>query len=115
MKLVKVSDRPNLPFEFVVINDSVPNAWALPGGKLAINRGLLTELKSEAELAAVLGHEIVHAAARHGARSVEQGTLLAAGAAIIGALTADKRQCRPDRVRHPGRRRAAEPALRART
>jgi hypothetical protein len=47
-KLVKVSDRPNLPFEFVVINDSVPNAWALPGGKLAINRGLLTELKSEA-------------------------------------------------------------------
>lgn len=90
-KLVKVSDRPQLPFEFVVINDSVPNAWALPGGKLAINRGLLTELKSEAELAAVLGHEIVHAAARHGARSVEKGTLLAAGAAIIGALTAEKR------------------------
>ena len=90
-KLVKVSDRPNLPFEFVIINDSVPNAWALPGGKLAINRGLLTELKSEAELAAVLSHEIVHAAARHGAKSVEQGTLLAAGAAIIGAVTADKR------------------------
>lgn len=90
-KLVKVSDRPNLPFEFVVINDSVPNAWALPGGKLAINRGLLTELKSEAELAAVLSHEIVHAAARHGARSVEQGTLLAAGAAVIGALSADSR------------------------
>jgi predicted Zn-dependent protease len=90
-KLVKVSDRPNLPFEFVVINDSVPNAWALPGGKLAINRGLLTELKSEAELAAVLGHEIVHAAARHGARSVEQGTLLSAGAAIISVLGADSR------------------------
>ena len=34
-KLVKVSDRPNLPYEFVIINDSVPNAWALPGGKLA--------------------------------------------------------------------------------
>jgi len=90
-KLVKVSDRPNLPFEFVIINDSVPNAWALPGGKLAINRGLLTELKSEAELAAVLGHEIVHAAARHGARSVEQGTLLSVGAAIISILGADTR------------------------
>jgi predicted Zn-dependent protease len=90
-KLVKVSDRPNLPFEFAVINDSVPNAWALPGGKLAINRGLLTELKSEAELAAVLSHEIVHAAARHGARSVEQGTLLAAGAALIGALASDRK------------------------
>lgn len=90
-KLVKVSDRPNLPFEFVVINDSVPNAWALPGGKLGINRGLLTELQSEAELAAVLSHEIVHAAARHGARSVEQGTLLAAGAAIISVLAADQK------------------------
>lgn len=90
-KLAKVSDRPQLPFEFVIINDSVPNAWALPGGKLAINRGLLTELKSEAELAAVLAHEIVHAAARHGARAVEQGTLLAAGAAIIGVLGADQR------------------------
>ncbi|MDK9703561.1 MAG: M48 family metalloprotease [Sulfuritalea sp.] len=89
-KLVKVSDRPNLPFEFTIINDSVPNAWALPGGKLAINRGLLTELKSEAELAAVLSHEIVHAAARHGARSVERGTLLAAGATIISVLSADK-------------------------
>jgi hypothetical protein len=90
-KLVKVSDRPNLPFEFVVINDSVPNAWALPGGKLAINRGLLTELKSEAELAAVLSHEVVHAAARHGAKSAEQGTLLAAGAALIGALASDRK------------------------
>lgn len=90
-KLVKVSDRPKLPFEFVIINDSVPNAWALPGGKLAINRGLLVELKSEAELAAVLSHEIVHAAARHGARSVEQGTLLSAGAAILSALGSDSR------------------------
>lgn len=90
-KLVKVSDRPNLPFEFVIINDSVPNAWALPGGKLALNRGLLTELKSEAELAAVLAHEIVHAAARHGASAVERGTLLSAGAAVISVLTADKR------------------------
>ena len=59
LKLVKVSDRSKLPFEFVVINDSVPNAWALPGGKLAINRGLLTELKSEAELAAVLDRKSV--------------------------------------------------------
>jgi predicted Zn-dependent protease len=58
----------DLPYEFVVLNNSVPNAWALPGGKIAINRGLLVELRNEAELAAVLGHEIVHAAARHGAR-----------------------------------------------
>ncbi|MDH3621937.1 MAG: M48 family metalloprotease, partial [Gammaproteobacteria bacterium] len=38
----------NLPYEFVVLNNSVPNAWALPGGKIAINRGLLTEIESEA-------------------------------------------------------------------
>lgn len=90
-KLVRVSDRPNLPFEFIVINDSVPNAWALPGGKLAVNRGLLIELKSEAELAAVLSHEIVHAAARHGASSMERGILLAAGAAVISVLAADNK------------------------
>jgi predicted Zn-dependent protease len=85
-KLAAVSDRA-LPYEFVVLNNSVPNAWALPGGKIAVNRGLLTELKNEAELAAVLGHEIVHAAARHGAQAQERGTLLQAGmaAATIGA------------------------------
>ena len=65
-KLAAVSDRA-LPYEFVVLNSSVPNAWALPGGKIAVNRGLLTALKSEAELAAVLGHEIVHSSARQGA------------------------------------------------
>ena len=74
-RLAAVSDRP-LPYEFSVINDSTPNAWALPGGKIAINRGLLTELHSEAELAAVLGHEIIHAAARHGAKGMERGILL---------------------------------------
>jgi predicted Zn-dependent protease len=74
-RLAAVSDR-DLPYEFVVLNSSVPNAWALPGGKIAVNRGLLTELGSEAELAAVLGHEIVHAAARHGALAMQRGLLL---------------------------------------
>jgi beta-barrel assembly-enhancing protease len=85
-KLAAVADR-KLPYEFVVLNNSVPNAWALPGGKIAVNRGLLTELQNEAELAAVLGHEIVHAAARHGAKAQERGTLMQAGlaAATIGA------------------------------
>jgi predicted Zn-dependent protease len=65
-----------LPYEFVVLNNSVPNAWALPGGKIAINRGLLIELESEAELAAVLGHEVVHAAARHTAQQMSRSMLL---------------------------------------
>jgi predicted Zn-dependent protease len=85
-RLARVADR-KLPYEFKVINDSSPNAWALPGGKISINRGLLIELRSEAELAAVLAHEIVHAAARHTAQSMErdvflQGALVAAGVAL---------------------------------
>ncbi len=89
-KLAAVSDRP-LPYEFVVLNNPVPNAWALPGGKIAVNVGLLSELKNEAELAAVLGHEIVHAAARHGAKAQERGTLMQVGlaAAQIGAAISD--------------------------
>ena len=85
-RLAAVSDRP-LPYEFVIINDSTPNAWALPGGKIAVHRGLLTELGSEAELAAVLGHEIVHAAARHGAKSMQRGMLLQ-GALVAASVTA---------------------------
>ena len=92
-KLAAVSDR-KLPYEFTVLSSSVPNAWALPGGKIAVNRGLLTELDSEAELAAVLGHEIVHAAARHGAKAQERGTLLQVGmvAAQVGVAMSDMDQ-----------------------
>lgn len=83
-KLSAVSDRPDLPYEFVVLNNPIPNAWALPGGKLAINTGLLVELEDEAQLAAVLGHEIVHAAARHGASQMSKGVLFNVGAQIAG-------------------------------
>jgi predicted Zn-dependent protease len=69
-----------LDFEFSILNDSVPNAWALPGGKITVNRGLLKELRSEAELAAVLAHEIVHADAAHGARAQSKGMLVQLGA-----------------------------------
>jgi predicted Zn-dependent protease len=75
-RLAAASDRPELPYEFAVLNTSVPNAWTLPGGKIALNRGLLLELDNEAELAAVLGHEIVHAAARHPAQAMQRGLLL---------------------------------------
>jgi predicted Zn-dependent protease len=87
-KLAAVSDR-DLPYEFVVLNNSVPNAWALPGGKIAVNRGLLTELDNEAELAAVLGHEIVHAAARHGALAMQRGLLLQ-GAVLATTVAAQR-------------------------
>ena len=83
-RLADVADR-RLPYEFAVVNDSEPNAWALPGGKIAVNRGLLYLLEDEAELAAVLGHEIVHAAARHGAKAMERGLLLMGAVAAVSA------------------------------
>ncbi|MCE9551744.1 MAG: M48 family metalloprotease [Betaproteobacteria bacterium] len=82
-KLAAVSDR-KLPYEYTVLNDSVPNAWAMPGGKIAFNRGLLYELNSEAELAAVMGHEMVHAAARHGAKSMERGIVMQGAMIAVG-------------------------------
>ena len=90
-KLAAVSDRPDLPYEFVVLNNDVPNAWAMPGGKLAINRGLLVYLQDEAQLAAVMGHEIVHAAARHGAQQQTQNVLMGAGVLIAGVAIAEKK------------------------
>lgn len=89
MKMARVSDRPDLPYDFVVLNNSVPNAWALPGGKIAINRGLLVKLDDEAQLASVLGHEIVHAAARHSVQRMQQGMLISAGMAGIGLAVSD--------------------------
>jgi len=85
-RVAAVADR-DLPYDFRVINESVPNAWALPGGKISINRGLLTAMDSEAELAAVLGHEVVHSAARHGAQSQSRSILLQ-GAVLAGGLAA---------------------------
>lgn len=83
-RVAQQADR-KLPYEFQVINNSVPNAWALPSGKIAVNRGLLTELGSEAELAAVLGHEAVHAAASHSAQSASRAALTQ-GAVILGSV-----------------------------
>jgi len=85
-KLSEVSDRPDLPYEFVVLNHSIPNAWALPSGKIAIHRGLLTELEDEAQLAAVLSHEIVHAAARHSAKNMQRQIILQLGVAATVTL-----------------------------
>lgn len=82
MKLARSSEFPNLPYDFTVINNGEMNAWALPGGKIAINRGLLAELNDEAQLASVLAHEISHVTKRHSARMQKK----AQGVNILGAL-----------------------------
>ena len=86
-KVAQVSHRPDLEYHFHVIDSPEINAFALPGGYVYINRGLLTYLKSEAELAAVLAHEIGHITARHAVQQQARGAL-ARGAAVAGGIVA---------------------------
>ena len=74
-RLAARSERPNLPWRFGVIDDPVPNAFALPGGPVYITRGLMALLDSEAELASVLGHEIGHITARHSVTQMSRSQL----------------------------------------
>lgn len=71
--LIKVSTRTNLNWDIVVLNDDTVNAWALPGGKLAVNRGLLRYTATDAELAAVIGHEIGHIEKAHALAEMKTG------------------------------------------
>ena len=68
MRLAKLSERPNLPWHFAVVDVPAVNAFALPGGYIYITRGILPFLDNEAELAGVIGHEIGHVTARHAAQ-----------------------------------------------
>lgn len=66
------SERPNLPWEFHVLDEAVVNAFAYPGGFIFVTRGLLTHVNSEAELAEVVGHEIGHVTAKHSVAQISQ-------------------------------------------
>ena len=74
--LASRSHRPNLVYRFTVLDSSDINAFALPGGYIFINRGLMSYLSSEEELAAVLAHEIGHVTARHSVRQYSQSQLM---------------------------------------
>jgi predicted Zn-dependent protease len=82
-KLAAQSHRPNLTYHFTVLDSDEVNAFALPGGYVYITRGILAYLNSEAEMAAVLGHEIGHVTARH---SVRQYSATQATGLVIGLL-----------------------------
>ena len=71
-KVAKVSHRPNLKYHYTVLDTGVVNAFALPGGYIYINRGMLEMMNSEEELAGVLGHETGHVAARHSVQQISQ-------------------------------------------
>jgi predicted Zn-dependent protease len=79
------SERPNLPWEFHVVDDASPNAFALPGGFIYVTRGMLSLMSSEAELAGVLGHEIGHVTARHSVNQISKQQLAQLGLGL-GAI-----------------------------
>src|SRR5918993_5070565 len=86
MRLAKLSERPNLPWQFTVVDQAAVNAFAVPGGFIYITRGILPFLADEAELAGVLGHEIGHVTARHSAQQYTRalgGQLLLTGLGVF--------------------------------
>jgi predicted Zn-dependent protease len=84
-KMAVISHRQNMPYSFKVLNTSVVNAFALPGGPIYITRGLLVKLTNEAQLAAVLGHELAHINARHSTAALSKAM---AAQILIGAVVA---------------------------
>ncbi len=83
--LAKVSHRPNIQYQYMVVDKAFINAFALPGGFVYITRGMLAYLNSEAELAGVLGHETGHITARHGVKRLQKAMasqLILTGVAI---------------------------------
>jgi len=88
-KLSDQSHRPNMPYSYQVVNANYINAYAFPGGTIACTRGIMLEIDNEAELSALLGHEIGHVNARHTASRMSNqqaaGLLAGIGGAVVGA------------------------------
>ena len=87
-RLAAKGDRPELTYTFTVLDSQETNAFALPGGYIYITRGIMSYLNSEAELSAVLGHEIGHVTARHAVRQQAGATAAGVGATLIGCSPA---------------------------
>jgi len=86
-RIAKVSNRTNYKWEFIVIeDDSTANAFCLPGGKIGIYTGILQYTKDEKGLAAVIGHEVGHAIARHGAERMSTALLAQAGRIALNLI-----------------------------
>lgn len=90
-RIAALSHRQGMPYSFRAVNAVYVNAYAFPGGSIAVTRGILLKLDNEAQLAALLGHELGHVNARHTAQQMSKGTLIQAlsggVAAVAGAYT----------------------------
>ena len=87
-RIAAVSHRPDLEYQFFIIDSPDINAMALPAGYVYVNRGLLTFMNSEAEIAAVLAHEVGHITARHAVQQQARGAIANAASAVGGLVTA---------------------------
>ncbi|MGH7703034.1 MAG: M48 family metalloprotease, partial [Gemmatimonadales bacterium] len=86
------TERPNLPWEFRVVDDPTVNAFALPGGFIFVTRGLMGTVNNEAELATVLGHEIGHVTARHSAQQISRAQVAQLGLGVGSVLSSTFRK-----------------------
>ena len=86
-ELARNSDRPDIEYTFTVVDEAGINAFALPGGYIYINRGLMAYLDNEAEMAAVLSHEIGHVTARHAVRQKTASSTTEVFATVVGVAT----------------------------
>ena len=89
--LAQKSHRPNIEYSFTVLDSAEVNAFALPGGYVYITRGIMSYMNSEAELAAVLGHEIGHVTARHSVQQYSKATATSLGITIASILVPELR------------------------
>ena len=81
----------NFQWEYILIeNKKVKNAWCMPGGKIAVYTGILDVTKNTNGLAAVMGHEIAHAVAKHSVERASRGVLLQTGTSLINIATGGK-------------------------
>jgi predicted Zn-dependent protease len=86
-RIAKLTSRGDLQWQFQVVNSDVVNAFALPGGFVYVNRGVLERATNMSEIAGVLGHEIEHVVERHSVKQMEQAQGADVGVGILCALT----------------------------
>ena len=90
-RIASVAKLPGAQWEFVVFDSPEANAFCLPGGKVGVYKGLLPITRDEAGLATVIGHEVAHAAAHHGAERMSEATLMQTDGQLLGATISDPR------------------------
>jgi Zn-dependent protease with chaperone function len=97
-RLAAQAPGPKFAYQFKVVNASEVNAFALPGGFVYVNRGLVSQARTEGELAGVIAHEISHVALRHGTNQASKAYLAQAGLGILGGLLGGNSQSSANQI-----------------